>query len=143
VTQIARYAYVLLAVILALGLVVQVMLAGLGLFVELTPRGGSSFAMHVALGWMLYLVPLLVLLAAALSRAGRRHWVWALVLAVVMFVLPLVVIVRASMPIVAATHPVLAALAFGLALMVVRNSIVALRAPMPSPAGPDATRSAA
>lgn len=126
-TQIARYAYVLLAVAFTFGVVVQVMLAGMGLFVDVTPRGGPSFAMHVAIGWMLHLAPVLIVVAALLSRAGRRHWIWALALALVVFLVPMVVIMRDQMPLVAATHPVLAALAFGLAIMVVRNSIIALR----------------
>jgi hypothetical protein len=129
VTQIARYAYVLLAVAFVVGVVVQVMLAGMGLFVDVTARGGSNFAIHIALGWALHLAPVLIVVAALLSRAGRRHWIWALALAVVVFAVPLVVIMRNDMPIVAATHPVLAAVAFGLAVMVVRNSMVALRSP--------------
>jgi hypothetical protein len=129
VTLIARYAYVLLAVVFAFGVVVQVMLAGMGLFVDVLPRGGPSFATHVDLGWALHMAPILIVVAALLSRAGRRHWIWALALAVVVFVVPLVVMLRASMPILAATHPLLAVLAFGMAIMVVRNSILALRLP--------------
>ena len=123
-TTAARYAYAFLAWAFLGLLVVQVFIAGLGMF-----AGAENFRTHVDLGWMLHLAPILVLLAAALSRAGRLHWVWALALTVVVFVVPLFVLFRADMPVVAALHPVSALLAFGLAAMVARNSLLALRAP--------------
>ncbi len=130
-SQAARYAYFLLAISFVLGLAVQVFLAGLGLFVDRTASGGPNFANHIILGWVLHIAPILVLLAAALSRAGRKHWLWALLLAVVVFIVPVLATMRAEAPVVAAFHPVLAVVAFGIALMVARNSIGALRAPVP------------
>jgi len=131
VTTVARYAYLILAWLFVALLVVQVFLAGLGIF-----AGAQNFAAHVDLGWMLHLAPILVLLAAALSRAGRKHWLWALALAAITFVVPLVVLFRQDTPAVAALHPVLAVLAFGLAAMVARNALLALRgAGAPAPAG--------
>ena len=121
-TAAARYAYVILAWLFLALLVVQVFLAGLGIFAT-----ARSFALHVDLGYVLHLAPILVLLAAALSRAGRRHWAWALGLAVVVFFVPVMVYFRDAMPEVSALHPVLAMVAFGLAAMVARNSVHALR----------------
>jgi hypothetical protein len=70
---------------------------------------------------------LLVLLFAALSRAGSRHWQWALALALVVLVVPILPGLRESMPVVAALHPVLAVIAVVLAAVVARNSVTSLR----------------
>lgn len=133
-TRAARWAYPILAWLFVAGLLVQVFLAGLGLF-----GGGRDFAAHVNLGWLLHLAPLLILLAAALSRAGRRHWTWALGLAAVVFVIPIVVLARASLPAVAALHPVLAVAAFWVAAVVARQSLEVVRRTDPElPAPSDA-----
>ncbi|MDP8904155.1 MAG: DUF6220 domain-containing protein [Chloroflexota bacterium] len=134
-TSAARYAYALLAWVFLVGLIIQVFLAGLGLFAS-----AQNFALHVELGWILHLAPLLVLLAAALSRAGRRHVLWAAALAGVVFAIPIFAIFRADMPVVAAVHPVAAMVGFGLAAMVALNSLVALRAPTGSPLAPATDR---
>ena len=118
----ARYAYVALACAYVIGLVYQVFLAGLGLF-----AGSSNWETHIGVGWMLHLVPILILAAAALSRAGRRHWQWALALALVVFVVPLFALMRDSNPEIAALHPVSALVAFALAISVARNSLAAVR----------------
>ena len=80
---------------------------------------------------MLHLIPLLVLLFAALSRAGRRDWQWALALALVVFLVPIFVILRDSSPVLAALHPVAAVLAFPISIVVAMNSLQALREPAP------------
>lgn len=130
-TRAARIAYPILAWAFVLGVLVQVLFAGLGLFVD-----DETFNTHVEFGWILHLFPLLVLLAAALSRAGRRHWQWALGLAAVVFVVPILATLRTDLPTVAAFHPVLALVAFWLAVVVARNSLDAARAPSPSAAEP-------
>ena len=123
----SRVGYVALAWAFVIGMVAQVFLIGLGLL------GGqaSGTELHRSFGWLLHLVPLLVLLVAALSRAGRRHWIWALVLAVVVFVVPIVVMLRDSAPVLAALHPVAAVLAFPLSLVVAMNALRAMREPVP------------
>lgn len=118
----ARAAYVGLAWLVVVALVVQVFLAGLGLF-----AGSSNLATHAGVGWIVHLVPILVVVAAALSRAGRRHWQWALAAAVVIFLVPIALVLGA--PVVAALHPVLAVLGFWLAVVVARNSLEAYRGP--------------
>lgn len=125
-TRAARYVYVGLAWAFLAGLVVQVFFIGLGLF-----AGNEGTELHVAFGWILHLVPLLILAAAALSRAGRRHWTWALALAVVVFITPIFVILRADLPVAAALHPVGALAAFWLAIVVAKNANAALREPAP------------
>jgi len=105
-----------------LGMVVQVFLAGLGMF-----AGSQNFRLHADFGWALHLAPLLLLAAAFAARAGRLHWVFALALAIVVFIVPIFAILRTDMPVIAALHPVAAVLSFGLALMVARNSLLPLR----------------
>ncbi len=123
----SRIAYIALSWAFVVGMVLQVFLIGLGLL------GGqaSGTELHRNFGWALHLVPLLVLLFAALSRAGRRHGLWALALAVVVFLVPIFVILRDSSPVLAALHPVAAVLAFPISLVVAMNALRALREPIP------------
>jgi hypothetical protein len=121
-TRAARWAYVILAWAFLLGLLAQVFVAGLGMF-----AGDENWETHIGLGWTIHLLPLLVLLAAWLSRAGRRHWQWALALAAVVFVIPIFALFRADTPVLAALHPVGAMIAAWLAIVVARQSLDALR----------------
>ena len=87
----ARYAYLVLAWAFAVGVVVQVFFIGLGLF-----AGSSNIELHVTLGWIVHLAPLLILAAAALARAGRRRILEAAALAAVVFVVPILVLCVAT-----------------------------------------------
>jgi hypothetical protein len=107
----ARYAYMVLAWAFVVGLLVQVYFAGLGLFDD-----SGSLRLHVDFGWILHLAPILIVIAAAVARAGKRRILQAVGLAVIVFVLPVVVLSRESVPALAALHPVLALLAFGAAV---------------------------
>jgi peptidoglycan/LPS O-acetylase OafA/YrhL len=120
----SRVVYAVLSWAFVLGLLAQVFLIGLGLFSD-----PSAIALHRDFGWILHLVPLLILLFAALSRAGRRHWLWALALAIVIFIVPIFAIMRSTSPVTAALHPVAAVLAFVIAVVVAFNSLEALRQP--------------
>lgn len=106
----ARYAYVVLAWAFLVGVLVQVFLIGLGLFGE-----PDAVELHVNLGWILHLFPILIVIAAALARVGRRRILQAGALAAIVFVVPILPSLRDGAPVVAALHPVLAMLAFGAA----------------------------
>jgi hypothetical protein len=129
-TRAARYAYLVLAWAFVVGLAVQVFFAGLGIF-----AGGTKFETHVNFGYLLHLPPILVLVAAALSRAGSRHWQWALGLVAAVFVIPFFVYLRSSSPELAALHPVAAVVASWVAVRVALNSVAAVRQPEPAAEG--------
>lgn len=120
--RIARYAFAGFAWLFFVGVVVQVFLAGVGLF-----RAGSM-ENHVNLGWILHLVPLVILLLAWGAGADRRTMWHAAALFVVTFFQPIAATMRSDMPWVAAFHPVLALGIFWLSLAVARQSVPLLRA---------------
>jgi hypothetical protein len=94
---------------------VQVFVIGLALFSDNDFR-----AVHVNLGWILHLSPILVLIAAALGRVGRNALLLTVALVVVVFIVPILAILRDSSPVLAALHPVGALFAFGLSGAVAR-----------------------
>ena len=118
----ARYAYAVLAWAFVAGLVVQVFFIGLGLF-----AGSENLALHVTLGWILHLVPILILVTAAVARAGRQQVLLAAALAVTVFIVPIFALLRDSAPVIAALHPVGALLSFWLAMLVARGATQLLR----------------
>ena len=120
----ARYVYLGLAVAFVIGLVVQVFYAGMGVF------RASDFEVHVGLGWLLHLVPILIVAAAAVGRAGRRRILWAAALAATVFVVPILALARADAPAVAALHPVGAVISFWLAVVVARDAMSLRRSGM-------------
>jgi hypothetical protein len=120
--RVAQYAFVVLALAFAAGIVLQVFFIGLGLFV-----GSENLALHREFGWILHLAPLLVLVAAALAGAGRTRILQAIALVVVIWIVPILAAVRADLPVLAAFHPVGALLGFALSLGVARGSIEIVR----------------
>ena len=122
-TQVARYVFAGLAWLFLVGVVVQVFFIGLGLF-----AGSENLESHVTLGWILHLIPVVILIAAALARPGRRTLLLAAALAVTVFIVPILATLRDSSEVVAALHPVAALLAFYLAILVAVASLAALRA---------------
>ena len=119
----ARYAFLALAWAFVAGVVLQVFFIGLGLF-----AGSENLELHVTLGWILHLFPILILLAAALARAGRTRILQATALAVTVFIVPILATLRADTPVAAAFHPVGALLAFWLAIVVARSATRLVRA---------------
>lgn len=129
-----RYLYLALAWAFAIGIVVQVFFIGLGLF-----AGSENLELHVNLGWILHLVPILILGAAALARAGRRRILEAAALAVVVFVTPIFVTLRSDLPVAAALHPVFALAAFWLSVVVARSATSLRTEPATAPPSEPAT----
>lgn len=119
----ARYAFVALAWAFLAGLVVQVFFIGLGLFAD---AGGIE--LHRNFGYVMQLAPILLLAAAALSRAGRPLLLQVLALTVTVFVFPILPALREALPALAALHPVGALLAFWLAIVVARGATLLGRA---------------
>ena len=115
-----------------LGLVVlQVFLAGLGVFDD-----PATFLTHRDLGYTLSLVVLVVLVTAILSRAGRRQ-IGLAALALGLLILQSVFVgVRESMPALAALHPVNGFLILLISLLMARAAWDAAREPAPAPAVP-------
>ncbi len=113
-----RYVYAALAWAFVAGVVLQVFLAGLGLFV-----GSDNFTLHTEFGWILHLAPNLVLLAAALAGAGGRQIGLAIALAITVWIVPILAALRHDLPLAAAFHPLGAVLIFWLAIIVARGAL--------------------
>jgi bacteriorhodopsin len=109
----ARYAYAALAWAFVAGILVQVFIAGMGLF-----DGPENLELHANVGWLLHLGPLPILVAAALAGAGRTRILQAAALAVTFFIVPILAAIRTDAPVAAAFHPVGAVLGFYLATVV-------------------------
>lgn len=109
----ARYLYLGLVWIYLAAIVVQVFLAGIGLF-----GLARDFEPHRNVGWILHLGPVLLLIVAAVARVGARTIWWNVALLVVQGVQPLLPGLRADLPWAAALHPVLALFIFWLALTI-------------------------
>jgi hypothetical protein len=113
----ARYAYAALAWAFVAGVVLQVFFIGLGLFANPDFR-----ALHVNVGWILHLAPLVVLVAAAAAGAGRRGILVATAMAVLVWFVPILAALRSGAPLLAALHPLSAMVAFWLAIVVAREA---------------------
>jgi hypothetical protein len=121
--SIARSAHLVVAVLLVAGLLVQIFLAGLGVF-----RGPESFANHRDFGYMLELLPIILLLLGLAARLGRRA---ALLAAGIfgLFILQSVLVgLRADAPEVAALHPVNGFLITFLSIVLARDAWLGRRA---------------
>jgi Family of unknown function (DUF6220) len=107
-----------------LGMVVlQVFYAGVGLF------GAGDMTAHVGFGYLVVLVPLLVLIAAALARAGGRLIGLAALLLFLTFLQPTLAYAREDAPYIAALHPVNALAIAGLGLVIALRATALARAP--------------
>lgn len=103
-------------------LAIQVFLAGVGLF------GAGTMAGHRDFGYLLSLLPLLLVIAAAVARARRLVWLSGglLILSFLQTLLPLL---RDDLPLIAALHPVNALVLFGLTATIAGRATEMARAP--------------
>ena len=102
-------AYYWLALLIAIGIIVQVFLAGLGIF------GAESFDAHEEFGGILHGLTILVFLLAIAGPRTARTIGMGFGLAVLVTIQIALVGARDDAPGVAALHPVLALFALGLA----------------------------
>jgi len=121
--------YLALAVLLTVGLVVQVFLAGLGVF-----DGPERFAMHRDFGFTLSILPLAMIVVGLIGRVGRRQVGLAALILVLFFVQSILVGVRGQMPAVAALHPVNGFLILFLSIVAARDAWIARRTAAPATA---------
>jgi hypothetical protein len=83
------------------GVVVQVFLAGLAVFDD-----ASAFALHANWGFTLEILPIILLVLAAVGRLGRRQVIYAAALFGMFMLQSIFVAVRGDLPMIAALHPV-------------------------------------
>ena len=116
--HIVRLAFIGVAWLFLACVVVQVFLAGLGVF-----AGAHSFTVHREFGYIFGWLTLVLLTLAIIGRLGRR-WIGLSVVMLVLFAFQSVfVALRDVVPAVAALHPVNALAIFAVALHVARRSI--------------------
>ncbi|HET7496650.1 MAG TPA: DUF6220 domain-containing protein [Candidatus Limnocylindrales bacterium] len=99
--QILRRVHLALAWAFVAGVVVQVFLAGLGVF-----DSPERFEVHRTWGYTLELLPILLLVVAAVGRLGRRQLIYPAALFGMFILQSVFVALRTDMPTVAALHPV-------------------------------------
>ena len=102
--------------------VVQVFLAGLGVFVS-----PERFALHRDFGYTFGLLLLVVIVAAIVGRLGRRQIAYAIVLMVLFTLQSVFVAVRGSAPEIAALHPLNGFLIIAVAFVSGRDAWTAWR----------------
>ena len=119
-----RVAFLILVWVYLAAIMVQVFLAGVGMF---GPE--KSFADHRNLGWILHLGPVLLLVVGAVARVGRRTMWWTVALFLSVAVQPFLPGLRDDIPWAAALHPVNAMLIFWLTLSVGLRALALVRAP--------------
>lgn len=98
--SIARSIYLGATWLLVVGAVVQVFLAGLGVFDD-----PSAFITHRDFGFMLELLPIVMLVAAIVGRMGRWYIGGAALFFVQFMLQSVFVALRTDMPAIAALHP--------------------------------------
>jgi hypothetical protein len=96
-----RRAHLVLAWGFVAGVVLQVFLAGRGVF-----ESTLAFKDHVGWGYMLGMLAIVLLVLAAVGRLGRRQILYAVALWVMFAFQSVFIAVRADLPTVAALHPV-------------------------------------
>ena len=137
-----RVAFAVVAWLFVAAIVVQVFLAGVGLFV----RGFDTFSYHRALGWLLHLGPLVVVLFAWGAHPGRTTMWLSGLLILLVGIQPFLPAMRDDLPFVAALHPVNALAIFAVGLVIALRATSLARSPSAVPANtaeliPEAPRS--
>jgi hypothetical protein len=103
--------------LLAAGLAVQVLLAGLGVF-----DSPARFALHRDFGYMLEVLPFVMVIGGLAGGLGRRSVGLAALIFGLFLVQSILVAIRAEAPMVAALHPVNGFLILLLSIVVARQA---------------------
>jgi len=119
-SSIARNVYVVVAWALVAGLAAQVFLAGLGVF-----DSETAFVTHRDVGYMLSIVPVLLLIVGLVGGLGRRLAILAAAMFGLFMLQSVFVAMRGSSPAIAALHPVNGFLITLLAIVVAREAWLA------------------
>lgn len=99
--RLIRRAHLFVAWAFVAGVILQVFLAGRGVF-----DSPARFVDHVTWGYTLAILPLLLLALAAIGRLGRRQLIFPAALFGMFMLQSIFVAVRADLPMIAALHPV-------------------------------------
>jgi len=118
-----RAIFAVIAWIFVAAIVVQVFLAGVGLFVP----GIDTFAAHRGFGWMLHLGPIIVILAAWAAHPGRTTMWLCGALLLLVGIQPFLPGLRGDLPYAAALHPVNAVAISVIALVIAQRATVLAR----------------
>jgi hypothetical protein len=102
--------------------IVQVFLAGLGVFV-----GPDRFALHRDFGYMFGFLLLLVIAAAVVGRLGRGQILFAIALMILFTLQSVLIAFREGAPEIAALHPVNGFLIIAVAFVSGREALAAWR----------------
>jgi len=116
-----RIAYAVASWLFLAGVIVQIFLAGAGLF-ELT-----DWTMHTGLGWGLGSAPILLIVLALVARADRRTTLLTIGLLVAAMLQPELAAARQRAPVLAAFHPLNAFVVASLAWLVARRAMHLLK----------------
>ncbi len=115
--SIARTVYLVVAWAFIVGLAAQVFLAGLGVF-----DSATAFATHRDVGYILSVVPILLLIVGLLAGLGPRAAVLAAVVFGLFILQSVFVAMRGASPAIAALHPVNGFLIALLAVVIAREA---------------------
>ena len=99
--QVIRRAHLVVAWAFVAGLVIQVFLAGRGVF-----ENAERFKDHAGWGYTIGLLPLILLVLGAIGRLGRRQVIYGAALFGMFILQSILVAMRESQPTIAALHPV-------------------------------------
>jgi hypothetical protein len=113
----ARNILAFAAWLLVLGTIVEVFLAGLGVF-----RDPTDFETHRTFGYLLSVLAIGLLILAVIVRAPRMPLALIAFVVVGFFVQSILVSVRSSSPLIAALHPVTGFLVVSLAILFARSA---------------------
>lgn len=125
--RVVRIGFALAAWLFVVAVMVQVFLAGVGLFVP----GVDMFQYHRSFGWLLHGGPVPVLLLAWAAGAGRSTiWLCVALFALVLFQ-PFLPTMREDLPWIAALHPVNAVAIVWVGVAIARRATALAQQPMP------------